>query len=85
VVLFAGRGAFPAETRNGDGVVVRMHLDVGFAHTRQFGGQDKCVRGLVDVNRRNPTALSGRIPVQPLLNDQQISQRIPSGERHTAS
>jgi hypothetical protein len=39
----------------------------------------------VHVDRGSPAVLSWRVPVQALLNGQQIAQRIPTGERHTAS
>ena len=43
---------------------------------------DVFVGGFMDVDRRNPACGAGREPVEPLLDGQQIANRIPARKRH---
>ena len=82
VVLLAGRLALGAHARQRQSSVEHLNLKVLALEARQLRGDRVLVGGLVEVDGRHPSRGAGREPVEPLLNGQQVADRIPSGKRH---
>ena len=62
--------------------VVKVNLDRIAGDAGELGRDDVLAGSLVQIDGRFPPAMSGCESIQPLLNGQQVANRIPAREGH---
>ncbi len=82
VKLLARGLAFMAHPGNGQASLVVLQLHIVLGQSRQFDHDDVAVRRLEDVDRRCPPGGSRREAGHPLLDGEQVLERIPAYESH---
>ena len=83
VVLFARNLRRAAIAANHDAVFLGVNLDLIAAEARNFGGQDECAGGLVQIDGGRPSGSVGADQLTDLIvKREQIAQWIPARERH---
>ena len=82
VVLLAGHARVAAALQRQAAV---LHFDAHLLarQAREFGGDDEGVGRLAEVDGRRPALRAGRgQPLEPMLNGEQIAQRVPACKGH---
>ncbi len=80
--LLARGFAFPPDAGNREAPLVMLQLNIVLGQPREFDHHDILIRGFEDVNRWRPTGRSGGESGHPLLNGQQVLERIPAYKGH---
>src|SRR5690606_28075668 len=81
-VLLAGDVAVAPHTREREPPLVKMDLQILAAQPGQLRRDHVAVGGLVQIDGRHPARRAGGKPVEPLLDGEQVADRIPAGKGH---
>ena len=83
LVILLARDARVAAALQRDAPVVHLDAHLFARYTRQLGGHDERVGGLAQIDGRRPALGAGRgQPLEPMLNRQQVAERIPACKGH---
>ena len=82
VELLARNALLTAPAGNRQSAVVQLDLNVFAAQAGHFSGEDIALGRFVQIARRNPSVGARGKTLQPLLDGEEIANRIPERERH---
>src|SRR4029453_12921893 len=80
--LLARGFAFPPDAGNSQAPLVMLQLNIVLGQPREFDHHDVLIRGFEDVDRGRPPGRSRGESRHPLLNGQQVLERIPAYKGH---
>ena len=80
--LLARGFAFPPDAGNSQAPLVMLQLNIVLGQPREFDHHDVLIRGFEDVDRWRPPGRSRGESRHPLLNGQQVLERIPAYKGH---
>ena len=72
MILLARDARVPAALQR-QSTVLHVDADLLTRDTWQFGGDDKSVRGLTQIDSRGPALWAGRNALETMLNGQQVA------------
>src|SRR5262249_48363614 len=82
VLLTGSNSSLATRPRKRETVVVELDVDVVAREAGEFRRQDIRVRRFEQIDARGPAGLTGGKTVQPLLNRQQVTERVPACKGH---